>query len=201
MSKRIDKLNCQWLTMPMTMNYDACMHAERGWMRGEKNKSCKVNKRESYYDKRKWSSVIPIPPLPVTCFQHLSESSRTKNIAHRARLQVSQNKKAKKLQVVSSRKHEKIKIKKGNKKIIPRSDPIYNLPKSPSMREDWNTPLNAKWLFPNKTNKNRTVKNIPSEEKNPITFPNTKERKTGHKWMTIFPHTAALLHNSREIHP
>jgi len=40
-------------------------------------------------------NTYPPTTSPVTCFQHPSESSRTKNIAHRARLQVSQNKKAK----------------------------------------------------------------------------------------------------------
>lgn len=38
---------------------DACMHAERGRMRGEeRTRVAIVNKRESYYDKRKCSTVI-----------------------------------------------------------------------------------------------------------------------------------------------
>jgi len=84
-------------------------------MRGEENKSCEVNKRESYYDKRKYSSAKPNFHQSHVSNIHQNQG-HTKNIAHRARLQVSRTKKPKNYKWYlreNKTKHVRKKWKKG----------------------------------------------------------------------------------------
>jgi len=144
MSKRIDKLYAngwQWQWQVLGCVY-VCS-TERGWMRGEENKSCEVNKRESYYDKRKYSSAKPSFHQSHISNIHQNQG-HTKNIAHRARLQVSrtkkQNKKTKNYKwYLRENKNEtcskKIEKWKSRKQSLDQIQYIIPL-ESPSMRED-----------------------------------------------------------------